>query len=291
MTGGGGSGIPDNYCPWLLLSFIPTNPTCDGTVDMARELLAWGANPYYIWKRPPPDARFPFLNGVRSSRLSARSLAITTSSTTADVTPGGRSFVALEREYYVRKKIEIMEELLAGGCIITPSVWGELCLAPNRFRALFQALTVAAGSRVTAIPVECMALALLNGYDVSHLGADIYWSPGCLSGDRLFEILSSFQGAHILLKVQMRTLRQKAYKALFCQMALLKLLTQRAPVPPSPCAVALFFVLLEQGATAHGWRWAQATCMSKIFMSMRLQSYTPCVVRHVRTEKEHCECG
>ena len=67
-----------------------------------------------------------------------------------------------------------MEELLAGGCIITPSVWGELCLAPNRFRALFQALTVAAGSRVTAIPVECMALALLNGYDVSQLGAEIY---------------------------------------------------------------------------------------------------------------------
>ena len=113
-----------------------------------------------------------------------------------------------------------MEELLAGGCIITPSVWGELCLAPNRFRALFQALTVAAGAQVTAIPVECIALALRNGYDVSQLGAEIYCSPGCLSGNRLFEILASFQGAHILLKVRMRTLRQKAYKALFCQMEL-----------------------------------------------------------------------
>ena len=71
---------------------------------MARELLAWGANPNYIWKRPPPDARFLFINGVRSSRLSARSLAITTSSTTADVTPEDRSLVALEREYYVKEK-------------------------------------------------------------------------------------------------------------------------------------------------------------------------------------------
>ena len=71
--------------------------------------------------------------------------------------------------------MEIMEELLAGGCIITPSVWGELCIAPNRFRPLFQAFTVAAGAQVTAIPVEYIALALRNGYDVSQLGADIYW--------------------------------------------------------------------------------------------------------------------
>ena len=64
-------------------------------VDMVRERLAWGANPNYIWKGPPPDARFLYINGVRSSRL-ALSLAITASSTT-DVTAGDRSLVALEQ--------------------------------------------------------------------------------------------------------------------------------------------------------------------------------------------------
>ena len=90
-------------CPQSSLSALMF-ATCDGTVDMVRELLAWGANPNYIWKRPPPDARFPFINGVRSSRLSALSLAITTSSTTADDTPGDRSLVALERVYFVKKR-------------------------------------------------------------------------------------------------------------------------------------------------------------------------------------------
>ena len=109
----------DFICPQSSLSALMF-ATCDGTVDMVRELLAWGANPYYIWKRPPPDARFPFLNGVRSSRLSALSLAITTSSITADLTPGDRSLVALEREYHVKKKtvaeVRAFLTTIAHGC-------------------------------------------------------------------------------------------------------------------------------------------------------------------------------
>ena len=93
-----------NFSSGEPISSIPTIPTCDGTVDMVRERLAWGANPNYIWKGPPPDARFLFVIGVRSSRLSALSLAITASSTTTDDTPGDRSFVALEREYFVKKR-------------------------------------------------------------------------------------------------------------------------------------------------------------------------------------------
>ena len=86
----------NSICPQSGLSALMF-ATCDGTVDMVRELLAWGANPNYIWKRPPRDARFLFINGVRSSRLSALSLAITTSSTTANVTAGHRLLVALEQ--------------------------------------------------------------------------------------------------------------------------------------------------------------------------------------------------
>ena len=246
------------------------------------ELLHWGANPnYVVTTMADKVCDIAVTTCTSAAREPVLSHAISACELCSSCTVFSHDEVCSYCELLVEIAIRAIEALLSAGCKITPTDWRTLFVKVKIGRiylALFE-LFARDEVSVTWIPIGCVVKAVRSGFaGVSTLcnrpGLQIYWSSDCLTNSCLLEIMANYKSTHFLLRLPARTRQQKAYKTLFCQIALVKFLStgHLRPRPRGQCPEAFLSVLLEQGANIHGWSEVQAEVMVNIFSILHLQS-------------------
>ena len=251
---------------------------CRDRASLAQELLIWGADPNWEYTRRLYNP-CRCIDDIQADKVSPLLIAVNKCTSYCSLSAGSPCACCCER---ISKSAGLIRVLLAGGCEVTRSVWCELCGVGFTFPTLFETLL---GEKVAAISMECVAMAVQHGWShgpelCNQPGVDIYWSAECLFSEAFFNTMASCERAHFLLKLPTTTHQQRAYKTLFCQTALLKLVStfRSAPPhvpdePPGHCAKAFLSVLLEEGADVYGWSLAQAKSMIAIFNCLLRESY------------------
>ena len=256
-------------------------------VSVVTELLVWGAYPNYeVTTKANKDCDFAV---VFSTRASAISLAINACQLCSRCSVSSPDQVCNGCEQLMERTTSVIEVLLSAGCKITPSVWRSLFVMirlGRNFLALFQTLV---RNQFSALPIGCVVKAVRSGFNgVSELcnrpGLEIYWSSDCVTSDTVLGIIANSKSTHFLLKLPVSTRQQKAYKTLFCQIALIKLLStaRSRPRPRGQCPEAFLSVLLEQGANIHGWSEVQAKVMVNIYKDLDHQENYQLARLHAR---------
>ena len=269
------------------------------SLSVVVELILWGANPNIVRTTTAHKVCDVAVRCKYVVREPVLSLAINACTLCSSCRVFSHDHVCNNCEASVKLAIHRMEVLLSAGCKITPSVWRSLFVKVGIGRiylALFELLVHDEVSG-TRIPIGCVVKAVRSGFTAVSIlcnrpGLEIYWSSDCLTNSCLMEIVSNYKSTHFLLRLPMRTRQQKAYKTLFCQIALIKFLSTAYSHLRSRCHCpqAFLSILLEQGANIHGWSEVQAKVMANIFNTLHLQSsywFTSLTARrHSKTQIE-----
>ena len=248
------------------------------SISVVIELLHWGANPNYVVTTTADEVCDIAVTCTSAAREPLLSHAIDACELISCCPVFSDDEVCSDCEQCIELAIRAIEALLTAGCKITPSDWRSLFLKVGigrMYLVLFEMFVHDA----TLIPIGCVVKAVRSGFtSVSELcsrpGLQIYWSSDCLTNSCLLEIMANYKSTHFLLRLPMRTRQQKAYKTLFCQIALIKFLSAAYSHLRSRCHCpqAFLSILLEQGANIHGWSEVQAKAMANIFNTLHLQS-------------------
>ena len=251
------------------------------SLSVVTELLHWGANPNYVITTTVKKVCDIATTCTPVAREPVLSHAINACELCSSCRVFSHDEVCSYCKPLVELAISTIEVLLSAGCKITPSDWRTMFVKVGIgriFLALFNTLVHDENS-ATWIPIGCVVRAVRSGFTgVSELcnrtGLKIYWSSDCLTNSCQLEIMANCKSTHFLLRLPVRTRQQKAYKTLFCQIALIKFLStgRSRPRPRGQCPEAFLSVLLEQGANIHGWSEVQAKVMVNIFNTLHLQS-------------------
>ena len=251
------------------------------SLSVVIELLHWGANPNYVVTTTANKVCDIAVTCTSLAREPVLSHAISACELCSSCTVFSNDEVCSYCEPLVELATRAIEALLSAGCKITPSDWRSLFVKVKIGRiylALFE-LFVHDEVSATWIPIGCVVKAVRSGFTAVSIlcnrpGLQIYWSSDCLTNSCLLEIMANYKSTHFLLRLPVRSRQQKAYKTLFCQIALIKFLSTAhlRPRPRGQCPEAFLSVLLEQGANIHGWSEVQAEVMVCIFNILHLQS-------------------
>ena len=262
------------------------------SLSVVIELLHWGANPNYVITTTANKVCDIAVTCTSVAREPVLSHAISACELCSSCTVFSHDEVCSNCEPLVELAIRAIEALLSAGCKITPSDWRSLFVKVKIGRIYLALFELFARDEVSAtwIPIGCVVKAVRSGFaGVSELcnrpGLQIYWSSDCLTNSCLLEIMANYKSTHFLLRLPVRTRQQKAYKTLFCQIALVKFLStgHLRPRPRGQCPEAFLSVLLEQGANIHGWSEVQADILhlQSSYWLTRLTAW-----RHSKTQNE-----
>ena len=283
-------------CPRSGLSLV-TSAVQAAREAVVRELLAWGADPNYECRTK--DMNYAECYSVGTVKY-IPSEDIKSALSEAVKAPCNMCVTCATRPYRCsqcngstfeqeRSRARIIEMLLAAGSDVTPTVWA--LLTRKRHHAFCLSFEPFVRHGLAEIPIECLALAVQNGFNgaadlCKQPGLCVYWSGRCVTQGVLFRALLRCGDTHRLLRLPQHTTQQKAYKALFCQVALLKLMTilpQGEPFKTDSddrAALTFLSLLLEEGASIHGWSAAQArvacAVLTRLSVDLPLPRVIPC---------------